>query len=1535
MKKMTIKAIPLFTILPYLLSALIPLFILFLYKTLYAHGFGTMLPGSLSHSTLTTCSLAALFMFIYLKHSSCYRALSNTWCIFIALFYSLSSHALLPLSNWGIQLIFSLFPCLILCFEQYLSQQKTLGLLILLTLALSLDTFTASVTMISLFFAFIFFSESKGGAYIANTIHLLIIFAFSIALSGIFSLPAYQELLHIAGTSEYSGFDFTLPVSNFLSRFFMGSVPTILYGVKRNVSIYFGSFFFLVLVGYFFHNNISAQKRVKAFGYILLLLLALECSPLRYVFELCTQNNSSYVYFEYIFIFWALKFAGEFIMQTEQFKTRRYVGVVLCTLLLFVFAYLGSAQNFHAVALSSTVLFCVLYVICCFLAKSGKTKELYKVLMPSLLVMELICHIFLITNHNIFPTVTEMTEQFSFKENATEELVADTPNTETISIDDDSDKLVITEQEYESFTQNHIDDSLFNTLNALTAQVELSEADYKQYNAYGLLNSIDEVNVRCRKIGATQDLFTPAHASITFTPSEDYVITAQSNHIYNISQYGTVGGQDVTYIEYTFTADKDGTIVFFDTLASSLAKFDAYKANTTETGIFRAGATSVYTYNFELQGYYINTDVYAQIPDLLVNYTKQQLDANFSLNIYYYGIVSTFLAFVFLAFIYFNKDRGPIIERLNNIKNKFASIGIWSKLGNHLSKNRIYYIAFAIPFILYILTMIVFSCMPFGPNSYYDEDGIASSLPSILSAYHNIKDGNLAFSMNSGYGYSPYVTNNTFLTRSFLTPLAPSTILPLVLIIEGAFMGLTSFFMCYYLTHRLSGKRAYKGDYRILIATTIYSINTYMLAMHCFPTWYYLFFAFPLLMLAMDYLMYKKRWKLYVFSLSLCIFTNIHLSIFVCFFLIIWFFTYHFTGFKDFVHKGCRFAAASLLAAGCNFFRLVETYTSKSNSLYQQTDSKLPAFGFFDSFFEQWNQLFIFTPSQAISQNNSYINLYMGILTLILIGIYVTSRRISLTEKARKLVPLLILTISFNEEVLSYVWNGFHYQSNVPNRYVFLLMFLCASIAYDAVCELKHVTTLRFLSISGLLAIFMCLCHYFSKDSFTPAFICTLVLIAIYAILYACRNTVIFSQKHTHLKLLCGILIAELGMNMFFTTANYNLDSISYIKNFDKVSAFTDEELKSSNDFFRVATPGALQINTGTVYNLPSASIFNSFVSSSQSTLHYLYGFLSGNNYNAYNYNSTPAGLALSCHRYIYLPETATNTLYDTKNYKYLGKCENYFIFENENIFPLGFYVPSEFANINYTVTSPTLQNALADLYYTETDVPLYDIHSLTYDASCTGAPNTYHFLDAEGNTISFEEAQELVTEHAGATMSFSIREVYMQIYYTPQLEGEHYLYINEYVSMGSGNAGEMQTITLPYPNPTYQLEKEYTFVTLNADKFLDFMQSVWQNPLENIVIDNNKITASTNYEQAGYTLISLPHDNSWHAYIDGNEVDIHELYGCLSYIPTPEGQHEIELVYERIGMRIGIIGTFGFICIAILLRIIEIAYKYHRRKKL
>ncbi len=1531
MKKITIKAIPFSNILPYLISVLMPFFILLSYQTLYNHGFGTILLGSLLPSTVVTCSLGSLFMLIYLKNSSCYPDLSDMWCVFIALFYGLSSHALLPLSNWGIQLIFSLFPCMILCFEHYLSQQKTLGLLLLLTLALSLDTYTASIAMISLFFAYLFFSESKGGAYIANALHLLIIFAFAIALSGIFSLPAYQELLSIASTSKYSGFDLTLPISNFLSRLFIGSVPLVLYNVKRNISIYFGLFFLLALGGYCFHNGISLKKRGKSFGYILLLLLALEFSPLRYIFELCTQNNSAYVYFEYIFIFWALKFAGEFIMQMNQIKTSRLITGILCVISICVFAYTGSAQNFHSVALSSTALFITLYILCCFLSKSSVTKELYKGLMPALLALELICHIFLVTNHNIFPTVTEMTEHFIFNEDATAENVTDIA---AIQTEGNSDTAFITEQDYENFTNSHIDDSLFNTLNALTAQVELSETDYKQYNNYGLLSSIEEVNARCRKIGTNQDLFTPAHAAITFTPSNDYTITAQGGNIYSISQYGTVDEKDVTYIEYTFTATEDGPIVFYDTLASSLSKFDNYQANTTETGIFRAGATSVYTYNFELQGYYMNTDVYEQIPELLVNYTQQQLDADFSMNIYYYGIACTFLAFVFLAFIYLNKDREPIISRLNRTKTQFASLSIWSKLGNHFRKNHIYYVSFIIPFALYLLTMIVFSCIPFGSNSFYDEDGIASSLPSILSAYHNIKDGNIAFSMNSGYGYSPYVTNSTFLTRTFLTPLSPTTILPLVLIIEGAFMGLSSFFMSYYLTHRLSGKRAYKNDYRILIASVIYSLNTYMLAMHCFPTWYYLFFSFPLLMLAMDYLMYEKKWRLYVFALSLCIFTNIHLSIFVCFFLIIWFFTYRFTGFKDFLCKGCRFAFASLLSAGCNFFRLVETFTAKSNSFYQQTDSKFPSFGFFDSFFEQWNQLFIFTPSHAVSQNNSYINLYMGILTLILLGIYVTSRKVTWIEKAKKLLPLLILTISFNEEVLSYVWNGFHYQSNVPNRYVFLLMFLCATISYDAICELKHVSTLRFLSISGLLAVFTCLCHYLSKDSFTPAFVCTLVLIVIYAILYTCRNLTFLSQKHTYLKLLCGILIAELGMNMFFTTANYNLDSISYIRNFDKVSAFTDKELKSSDEFFRVATPGALQINTGTVYNLPSASMFNSFVSSSQSTLHFLYGFLSGNNYNAYNYNSTPAGLALSCHRYIYLPETATTTLYDTENYEYLGKCENYFIFENKHILPLGFYVPSEFANIDYTVNSPTLQNLLANLYYTETDTSLYDIHSLTYDAVATGAPNTYHFLDAEGNTISFEKAQELVNEHAGATMSFSIREVYMQIYYMPQLEGEHYLYINEFVSMGAGTPGEVQSIKIPYPNPTYQLEKEYNFITLNNDKFLEFTQAVWQNPLENIVIDNNRITASSNYEQDGYTLISIPFDSSWRAYIDGNEVDVLELYGCLTYIPTPAGAHEIELVYERSSIKTGLYGTLAFIGIAILFHTIETLYKRNRKKK-
>lgn len=1516
------------TILPlYLPALLIPIAITGGLLLLYSSGIGNMYPLTLSLYNVLLSGIASFCFMIYLKKSEQHPNLTGTWCILMSISYGLCSHALLPTAEHSAQIIFAILPLLILSFETFVLSQKTIYFIIMLSACLFINPITTSAIMIGLTFAFFFTTNKKSGALIADFGHLLSLYVLSVCISGAVSLPAYKEQFEIAATQSYSGFSLVHPFSNLISRFLPGAIPSFYYSNARNVCLYFGLFFFLMFVLYFFHNAICRKKRLKTLCFVGIILCAIEFSPVRFIFELFAENTSSFMYFECLFIFWCLKCAAKTLPILSQMKPLNIICGLLCGLLILAYGLTGSYLNFHSTALNTIIPFIILYIVCILFSWRRMREDFIKLLLCIFIVMELFCNSLLITNYNLFSSNATYADHFIWtpllERNAEEEsnTVADT-NT---SVSSDSQKL---QADYQSFLDEHYDQAFMDLLLKLISEVELTDADREAYNQYGLLNPIEQANAACRKLGASGDLLIPANLQFAFPSSEYYKVTEQGGGVYNLHQYENVQGLPSVYTAYSFTPDRDGTFVLYNNIDSLAYTFESCQTGNVENGLFRAPVATTISLNIYLKGYYLDLDVYDEVTELITTHQETYAASDISMGIYYFGIAMTCIGILIFLALYFNRDKEPLLRPLYNIKQKLSRLPLWKTLGKHLTNNYVYYLAFIIPALLYIVTMIVYSCIPFGNNSFYDEDGIASSLPSIMSAYYNIKDGNTSFSMLGGYGYSPYMTNATFIFRAVLTLLPAGQIPALILFLEALAYGLSSLSVVYYLTHRLSGIKAHKKDYRTLVPAFIYTLSTFMLATHCFPTWYYVFFTLPLLLLAMDYLMHQKTWGLYVLTLGFCIFTNTHLSIFVCFFLIIWFFTYRFESIKDFVFKGFRFGLCSLMAAGCNFFKLSDTFASKSASHYQEADSVLPAFGWHTSFFEQWKQLFIFSPSSAVSRDNGYINLYMGILTLILLGLYIASKRIPLRQKLSRLIPVIILTLSFNEKVLSYIWNGFHYQSNVPNRYVFLLLFLCATIAYDAVIQLKHTSFLKHSIICVLLGIFLILCHIYGENT-TKAFVYSLILIAIYAAIQLLYKKV-HRIKMPYYKIITTILLLELSANMFFTTSNYALTQYIFINDFEQTSEFVNTKLDAGTTPGRIATPSMLQLNSGMIYNMPCGSFFNSYVSASQSKLHSDYGFLSGNNFTTYNYNSTPLGLSLSGHKYILLPLSAGTAVSDTVQYDYIGQHGNHYIYENPDALSLGIYVPENILHMSENIAfTPVFQNELVS-FYTSADEPLYTIHPLVYAQDITQTPNSYSYCDRNGNPLSLEDVTKFL-EGNSLSGIFASRDLNMDIHLLPVADGMTYLYHNEFVPLGYGNTGIPLITDSMFPNHLASADTNYFWVTFSQSVFEEFINVVSQNQMEDVIIDDNHIYGTTRYENEGYTMLSLPYDTGWHAYIDGEEVPLESPYGSFMIFKTPAGEHQIELIYERTGMKTGIYFSIGCAFFVLLLYAL---WRYTYKKK-
>lgn len=1468
----------------------------------YGSGFGNPLPYIFAFPIMVLHGLAAVSCFFFLNKSSSFRGLSTTYQVLLSLAYSLCGYILVQEVYVRYLCIFSLLPFIVYFYEKFIHSEKfSFGFTTLFASIFILDVVTGVIISICFVCHYICCIALSLPEKMAQLLHLGSCILLAFAMGGIFSVPALAEYMEQAKNVSYPGFFLSQDLPTLLSRFFMGSAPSSQILSENHMDLYFGLFFFLLFILYFFQNTVSLSMRIRNLIYTLFLIAILEFSPCRYLIQLTGMTSTTSVFYSYILIFFCLYLSATSIMHLEKQKLRNLIAGYLLFMILVVTATHYAPECFHAVSRMSIYLFSGIYLVFILLMKyASKHLQTPVLLLPCMIVLELICNTFIVTNRNFLPVVAPEESKI------TSDTSAQTDNSA------------------------YTDEELLLIISGLVNSVALEDDEILTYTGTTMPNFFENLNGCAKKIGLTENLFDEATYFIEFADSPDYFITQLDEHLYNIDPTHSLGDSNRLSIKaaYTISGSTADDLIVYDDYNGTLLNLGPLTEHGA-TAYMEFNYASDYSSTFCLLGYTVNKEELSALPELLDAW-NQKSEPAFNSTPYYAGIGFTCIGVFVLLLLFFNKDKQKLYTSLNAIKKRITSVRMFARLQNQFEANYVYYLSFLIPFLLFMICMVIFNSIPFGRSSFLDEDGIALTLPSTLDIYYHVKESpNAFYSLNGGFGYSIYSTNALYILNYWLTLFSPNLIPGALMIGEAVCLGLCGLFMTYYLTHRLSGAKAKKNDYRLLIAAVIYSMNAYMLSMHGFPSWYPVFFAIPLLMLGMDYMMIRKKSLLYVIILTLIMVSNLYLALYSCIFLILWFFTYHFTSVKDFFQKGVRFALYSILAAGNSFFVIANTLLSSTDSTYQERDSVLPTFGFHTSFFEQWKQHMPLLEARAVNVNNGALNIFFGTLSLLLIISYFSSSKIKLSQKLKKLLPILIFYLSFNEQVLTFVWNGFHHQSNVPNRYVFLLMFVFATLAYDGIRQLKYLNYKKICGISIGCFAFITLCQYLSSGNPMRSYITTIGCILLFFVITMHGRKLqlaVFPQR-----LLVIFLIAELCINMIYTTSTYIHGGIIASGNYEENDNFSTQYLNKDTEAFRVSYPGNIMSNTGGFYNTHTNNLFNSFVNLHQYTLNHYMGFYSVVNALLTNYDSTPFGMTVSGTKYIYIPAYTTVAVKDLEFYDYYGTVDHYYVYENPRPLSYGFYV-SEPICLPESITSLpiTFTNHFASLYAPEASEPLLDVNYMVYCEDDTLSPNSYRFLNADLEPIGYEEALSLLEESKKISNLSSVNDLFMEMNVKPQKSGQLYLYCNEFISLGEGTSKECSTITIPYPNTAAILNTHYEYVTFNEEVMASFYDIISQQQLENISVTGNKISGITNYDQAGYTLITIPYSNGFKAYIDGNEVEIEDFCNAFIAVKTPAGKHQLELVYIPYGFIPSVIAS----SICMLFTLLWFVCNSRRRRK-
>ena len=645
--------------------------------------------------------------------------------------------------------------------------------------------------------------------------------------------------------------------------------------------------------------------------------------------------------------------------------------------------------------------------------------------------------------------------------------------------------------------------------------------------------------------------------------------------------------------------------------------------------------------------------------------------------------------------------------------------------------------AFIIPVLILLVIYIGREVFPFGDNTYLRSDMYHQYAPFMKEFQRNIKEGgSFLYAWNIGLGNNFASTYSYYLASpaNWLVGLFPENLIPefmnMMLIIKS---GLMSSFFAYFLI-----KKYRKNNYIATAFGCFYAMSAYMAAFSWNVMWLDCLVLFPLIILGMDALVKKGKFRLYTISLAICIISNYYISIMICIFLIFYFIyllavNWTLLSKSEIIHRCCLVVLTSV-AAGCMamfvilpaLFNLFITASADSGF-----PSRMTAYY---NILEMLSKSVINTEVSVFSGH--FPNIYSTMALFVLVPMFWVSKRVNAREKAGKTALICLLAFSFMFNVPTYIWHGFHFPNSLPCRYSFIYIFLTLEMGYQAFIYVKRFTVkeICLCCCAGVGGVFILQALY-GSDSFdvenAAAGAGFILMYFLLVLLYRNRR----ASKVLSMILLMIVCIGEIVIN----TNNTGYSTTS------RVYYMSDNEAMESmlaqvddGSFYRVERTNRRTKNDGTWLDYDSASIFSSTTVAGISDLYKTLGMQGMTNSFSY-YGHTPVTQALLGVRYELAPEEQKDPLM-TQAASYDSKL----LYENKYALSLGYMVNDDIYQTQLPSSQPfQIQN---DLIYNACGVDnIFKIYGslmgekVEFECDASGRLLLYITTDIDKCTVAVE----------------------------------------------------------------------------------------------------------------------------------------------------------------------------------------------------
>ncbi len=808
------------------------------------------------------------------------------------------------------------------------------------------------------------------------------------------------------------------------------------------------------------------------------------------------------------------------------------------------------------------------------------------------------------------------------------------------------------------------------------------------------------------------------------------------------------------------------------------------------------------------------------------------------------------------------------------------------------------------------LAFVYSSMYPFGDNNIMMVDMWGQYTP-MLADFKSLLtgDGNLFYTnqIGLGTGYLPLFGYYLASPFNLLLILFPIEFLPqafmLITILKIGFCAAAFTSCAQYLYSKTSISTITCG--------VMYSGMFFILAYSWCIMWLDALIMLPICVMLLEKMLKTRKILAYSVVLGITVALNFYMAFIVCIFLFLYWLVWVFKEERrksEVIQSFKVFMIGSLIGGGLSAIITIPVIlglqgTSAANDALPMWKSMMPLFNIPTQMLYN---------SELTIRSGNYANIGCGVLSIVSVALYFTTKDIPVRRRIVYGCLLAILVLSLTINRLDLIWHGFHTPNDLPYRYSFIYSFVVLLITCDLMQYAHKLSLHTIAKTAAVVFVWLVISDVVGEErlSFSMMFV-SLFLMSIYFGAYALCSYKKQSLLIEYVVFFIVVLevLSQSSIHRFQMDSQEGYGSHSNWTSNENIArqsvADAFNEL-SDEAFYRSEILPLMTFQDSALFGFDGISSFAStYYYTTTKTMKNL-GYES-NGINSSVYRSfMPTIDSLLGIQYVALRTNLDNYKGLTKVDEFDLSQDGWYIYENETSLSLG-YVGTEQLK-NYTSTKYDPIETQNELYAALTGIedqlfllnPLKAVDNASYNAS-----------EITINETSFS----IPNKGASAVASFEV-------------EIEHPGHVFIYIDCGAANDIVVNGVnSWNYPeNQPYFIDNSHRVIgdkvtiditnegvsgniyvaTINEEVFQSSINKIRENEMTVNKWEDGLIEGEVTAQEDGIIMLTIPYDKGWSMWVDNKKVEVFAIDEAFIGANISEGTHTIKLKYTPPGFIIG-----------------------------